>query len=441
MAVLDRSFGEHGVRELPAENAFTAFGAVNRHGELLVSGGSNVQVLNDQGGAGKAFGGIGSLTFPSAKGTRFELGDFTIDRHRRLLVVGASVFPESENPSPLLENGSRAFRPSVVRILRFLPDGDLDPSFGHGGVVETDLGLPPPLGTDGEPLGEHPSILITNVAVDPEGRIVVTGSAVAHLGEACEHDSFAAVAVGAGFVARFTNHGDPDPGFGSDGLVGGRDLSENALGAETVAEPIAGSRGEVTYLSGGVYPCERWRSHFGVAQLTPNGQTRKRFGREGAIVGRFRALVAGPHGAVFALAEELRNEKDPVKARVLRIAANGKLDHSFGQKGQARVRLGPSFGTTLDSLAVDGRGRVLVGGTIGARHGCSIVLLRVSARGRWETSFGPRGRVATRVRHLAQSGSSDLFFDSQGRLVTVHQYTEELKGRSGLVVARYLLRN
>jgi hypothetical protein len=164
------------------------------------------------------------------------------------------------------------------------------------------------------------------------------------------------------------------------------------------------------------------------------------FGRKGAIVGPFKALAGGSHGSVFALAEEPRHEKDPVKARVIRIAPDGKSDRAFGRDGQTTVKLGPSFGTTLDLLAVDGRGRILVGGTLGRPEGRSIVLLRVSARGRWETNFGPHGRVATRVRHLAQFGSSDLFFDPQGRLLTVHQYAEELKGRSGLLVACYLMR-
>lgn len=436
---LDPSFGDHGIRRLPAEATYTAYGVPAQGGNLLVSGGSRVRVLNDVGGAGRAFGASGSLALPPARGTRFQLSDFTIDRRGRLVVVGTTLFPESENPSPYIENGSRAFRPEVLRVFRFLPGGRLDPSFGHGGVVETGLGLPPPVGVDGKALGSRPSVAPSGVAVDPQGRIVISGSAVVRLGEACKHDSFAAVGVGAGFVARFTSTGSPDLGFGDDGLVGGRSMSENALRAETIGEPVVGPRGGITYLSTRDYPCERGRSHLGVGQLTPSGRTRKTFGRDGAIVGRFHALAAGPQGAVFALAEEARSGNDPVRAQVLRIAPDGKLDRSFGKDGQARLRLGPGFGTRLDSLAVDSRGRVLVGGTIEARKGNSIVLLRVSARGHWETNFGPYGRVATPVPGLAERESSGLFFDRRGRLVTLHLYAN--KGRSGLVVARYLLRN
>jgi hypothetical protein len=441
-ALLDPSFGARGLLRLSAEPSFTAKGlAAARHGTLLVSGGSGVQVLDSGGGAGRAFGRVGSLRLSAAKGMEFSLSDFVVDPRGRLLVVGDSLFPESENPSPLLENGQRAFVPSAVRILRFLPGGGLDRSFGQGGVVETDLDLAPPLDTDGNPLGPHPVVQATGIAVDPQGRIVVTGDAVARLGETCEHDSFAAASVAAGLVARFTNGGALDSSFGKDGLLWGHSLNENPLGAESIGDPVVGPRGEITYLSTGAYACEPGRSRLGVGQLTPNGQPRMAFGAAGAIAGPFNALARGPHGTVLALAEVPRSEKEDVKARLIRIAASGKLDGSFGKRGQTRVRLGPSFGTMLDSLAIDRRGRTLIGGTVDARKGRSIVLMRVSSHGKWEKDLGPRGRIATPVRQLAQFGSSDLFFDSRGRLITVHQYADELKGRSGLVVARYLLRD
>lgn len=440
-AALDPSFGNAGVLKLPLESSFNVHGTSTQSGTLLVSGGSSVQLLNDLGGTGEAFGSTGSLTLPAATGDEFQLTDFTIDQQGRLLVVGTSLFPESENPSPFLENGARAFRPGVLRILRFLPDGDLDPSFGQGGVVETGLGLPPPRGTDGERLGSHPSLAPTGVTVDAQGRIIVTGAAAVRLGEACEHDSFAAAAVSAGFIARFTESGTPDTSFRRNGLFGGHALSENPLGAEGIGEPVVSPGGGITYLSTGAYACERDRSHFGVAQLTPNGRTRTAFGKKGAIFGTYRAVAGESDGSIVALAQvPRRREKEGFKARLIQVAPDGKPDGAFGKGGWAGVSLGPGFSTTLDSLAIDGQGRVMIGGTLGTPKGRAIVLLRVSSHGRWEKNFGPHGRVATRVPQLTQFGSSDLFFDPEGRLVTVHQYSKE-KGRSGLVVARYLLRN
>ena len=437
-AVLDPSFGDRGLVRLSDESAFSARG-LKAGGNLLVSGGSHIQVLNGRGSTGRAFGADGSLRLPT-DGGRFEFGDFTIDPQGRLLVVGTVFVPESENPSPYLENGARAFRPGLLRILRFLPNGHLDPAFGRGGVVETDLGLPPPVGSGGDTLGTQPAIETTGVTVGPQGLIVVTGGAVSRLGETCEHDSFAEAAVAAGYVARFTSSGLPDSTFGAAGLVGGHDLGENSLGAEKIGDPVVDPRGGITYRSLGAYVCERSRSHLGIGQLTADGDPRESFGRNGAIVGRFLDLAEGSHGAVLALAEEPRHEKDPVRARLLQVAPNGRLDRSFGKGGRATVELAPSLGTTLNSLAVEDGGEILIGGTLETGAKRSIVLLRVSSQGRWDKSFGPHGRVATPVAQLTRFGSSDLFFDARNRLVTVHQHSEERHRGPGLIIARYLLR-
>jgi uncharacterized delta-60 repeat protein len=439
--VLDPSFGDGGVVRLYSESALTAFGTATRSGDVLVSGGSGVQVLNAAGGPGHAFGGTGSLALPSPRHDEFQVSDMAVDRHGRLLVVGTSVVPKAENPSPVMGYGSPVFSPGRVRILRFLPGGGLDPSFGRDGVVETDFGLPAPLGTDGAPIGTRAAVRATGVAVDRQGRIVVTGSAVVHLGASCEHDIFTPVAVAAGFVVRLTADGKRDPTFGDDGLFGGHDMGENPLGGEVIGDPVIAPSGAITYRSIQAYPCEPGQSHLGVGQLTPTGRIATTFGDQGTIVGPYLGLVGEDDGSVVALEEVPRRDNQNVRARLIRIAPDGLRDEAFGKHGVVTLKLVPSAGTTLDSLAVDRRGRIVIGGTLGTAKGRAILLLRVSAGGRWEKKFGSHGIVATPVRDLAEFEPSQLFFDSRGRLVTLHQSYDERNGRLGLIVARYLLRN
>ena len=437
-AVLDPSFGDHGVAVLPSEPASTARGTATGEGELLVSGGPSIQVLSATGGAGAAFGGMNPSPLMPADGNEFRVGGFTVDPLGRLLVVGASIFPESENPSQETENASRAFFPGVLRILRFLPSGQLDPGFGQDGVVETDLGLAPPPDAGGRPIGTRPAIWATGVAVDPQGRIVVTGSAVVGLARPCVHDVFVPVGVSAGLVARFTEDGTLDTGFGDGGIVGGRTAGGEPLGAEQIAEPVIGPSGQITYRSTGSFLCQRARNGRGIAQLTPDGQPMATFGNRGAIHGAFRALAEESDGSVLALAGlSGRRKERSVRAELMRIGPDGELDRSFGRDGRTALKFGRGTSATLDSLAIDTRGRVLVGGTFGTVAGRGVVLLRVSGSGRLEGRFGPQGRVVTRVGPLRQARGGDLFFDPQGRLVTVRRYTN--RGYSGLVVARYLV--
>ena len=95
----------------------------------------------------------------------------------------------------------------TILLLRFLPDGKLDPSFGTGGRVWTDLvTLDTPLqgaGTGDVALGSSSA---TAVALQPDGKIVVGGST----------QSGASTAFA---VLRYLPDGHPDEAFGSGGLV------------------------------------------------------------------------------------------------------------------------------------------------------------------------------------------------------------------------------
>lgn len=440
-AVLDPTFAGDGLVTLRGEaEGWAAYGAATQNGDLIVSGGLTTRLLTSSGDPAEIFGGAATLDPSTPEGVEFLLSDFTLDSQGRLLIVGTASSPKNEDEGPYGPNGAPLpIVPSAVRILRILPNGRPDPTFGQSGVLETDLDLPPPRDEHGGPLQPEASIDASGIAVDSQGRIVLTGSAEVGLGPSCVHDIFEPVAVSAAYVARLTENGALDPSFGRGGLVGGRKPGENPLRAESIGKPIVGPRGEITYRSTRISAC--WSDHgrWGVAQLTPDGRTREALGRKGAVGGYFTALAGAPDGSVIALARMPWTEGEAFRARVIRITRAGKVDRSFGQQGQTVVKLGSVWGNEPDSLAVDAQGRILLGGTLVTRKRRSILLVRLRTDGRQEMNFGPNGRVATSFPGLVSFGPSDVFFDSKGRAVTVHRY-ETRKASSGLVLARYRLR-
>jgi hypothetical protein len=339
------------------------------------------------------------------------------------------------------------FQPGVVRILRFLPDGALDPTFGQAGIVETDLGLPPPRDLDGHPLGSHPAIEPTGITTDPRGRIIITGGAIVRLDDSCPvPDRLAPAADSAGFVARFEEDGELDRSLGKGGLVGGRGVRSSPLGAALLADPVTNPVGGITVRVASAYTCGVRDSHLGLARLTPDGPPSRGFGENGVLLGPYTALVTKPAGTIYALAvaPRPRPDKEDFRARLISVdeSRSGPLDPNFGSCGRVALRLGRRYGTTLDSLAFDGHGHILVGGRIGIGASSSLVLLRVSKDGRWERSFGPHGRIVTPMPGLVEYGGADMFRDAQGRLVVVRLYSgSPSAGGSGLVIARYLLRS
>jgi len=451
-AILDPSFGGDGLVTLPGEaEGLAVYGAATPNGDVIVSGGSALRGLTSSGDPASSFGGAGTLSPPPPEGGEFSLSDFTLDSEGRLLVVGTSRFPGDEDDIP--SGFPSPIEPSAVRILRLLPDGLPDPTFGQSGVIETDFGLPPPRDKHGRALQPEASMEATGIAVDPQGRIAVTGSADVGLSDrSCPLEVPHRLPISAAFLARLTKDGALDPSFSGDGLVGGRKLGETPLRAKSVGKPVLGPSGAITYRSTALGACPRDHGRWGVAQLTPDGRTRKTLGRKGAVGGYFTALAGEPDGSVVALARMGWTEGEAFRARLIRIGPDGEVDRSFGHHGRTVVKLGSPRGNEPDSLAVDAQGRILLGGTLvtskrkrapngklARRNRRSILMVRLSADGRQEMNFGPNGRVATSFPGLVGFGPSDLFLDREGRAVTVHRYgTRE---GSGLVLARYLLRN
>jgi uncharacterized delta-60 repeat protein len=126
--------------------------------------------------------GDGGQTTSDPTALNEDPGDAVLDAQGRIVVVFSG--------SPREVGADQAF------VARYLPDGEIDKSFGSGGVSKI------PWTTEKE--SEDP----TGVAIDGQGRIVVGGEAVK--GEVRGFD-FAA--------ARFFPNGVLDPSFGEGGVA------------------------------------------------------------------------------------------------------------------------------------------------------------------------------------------------------------------------------
>lgn len=303
-------------------------------------------------------------------------------------------------------------------------------------MIESELMIPAPLSVDGKHrLGAYAAIRLTGVAIDSSDRIVVTGDAVTRLGSTCSRDKPFAGPISIGLIARFEPDGRLDSEFAHDGVAGGHKFSELPLGAQVIAEPMVSSNGAITYRSTSAYRCARRKSKVGLGQLTTHGQPRVSFGTKGGLVGQFSAISTGPAGSFVAISNRPGLRGKTFEAFVTRFDARGEKDASFGHGGHAAIRLGNVDGV-FNSLALDKHGRILAEGTFGIERRRSMVLVRLSASGTQESSFGPHGRISIPFPYLGEP--SVLGLDQQGRAVTVHPY-EEPGGAGGLVAARYIL--
>jgi uncharacterized delta-60 repeat protein len=142
-------------------------------------------------------------------------------------------------------SGNRVPGPNDFALARYTADGSLDPSFGRGGKVLTDLG--------------SDSDTANAVATEADGKLVAAGQGVA----------FA--------LARYTADGSLDPRFGRGGkvLTGFGSLSDIAHAVAIQADGklvAAGLSRRSGYFD------------FALARYTPHGRLDRSFGRGGKVL-------------------------------------------------------------------------------------------------------------------------------------------------------------
>lgn len=336
--------------------------------------------------------------------TWFEDGAYTEDvavaTDGSIVVVGASAGPSM--------NGE-------LTVVRYLPDGDLDVSFGSDGIVTTPIG---PTGVDEA----------RAVAVRPNGSIVVAGS-----------DGRTAFGI-----ARYLADGTLDATFGGDGIVRtdvtpGDDVPHDAAIQPDGRIVVVGQSGRtprftiVRYRPGG--SLDRTFAGDGVVRLDigwsfatavaiqpdgrvvvagfePGGLTLARFRRDGSLDRTFAgdgvsnakvwghwpgAVAIGPGGSILTA-----GDRDIFRAAVTRFGPRGRLDPTFDEDGVAVMKLAPGAEQGFDGLVLQPDGRIVAVGSVRPHEAVDAVIPRVVAvrllvDGSLDASWGGDGRVVTRL--------------------------------------------
>jgi uncharacterized delta-60 repeat protein len=269
--------------------------------------------------------------------------------------------------------------------------GQLDPSFGHGGIVTTDFGV------------QNNSNVASAVAVtiQPDGKILVCG----------------AIPSSTGFpvagVARYNTDGSLDKGFGNAGIVTTPTLGAlNAITLQTDGKiVVAGPPDGAIVL---------------VARYDSKGNLDTTFGTEGIFESKNFLPSSGPRGRVVVQPDGKILVAEGV---LLRLLSDGQLDSSFGTEG-----LAATAGYVPSGLALLSSGKILVPSALLSTPILdSGFVTRYSSDGSLDTSFGINGQLAT-----AGSGNAMVLL-STGEIVVGGMLTSSLSGpATGFAVSRYL---
>ena len=288
----------------------------------------------------------------------------------------------------------------AVLVLAVDDAGTLDLGFGSGGSTRV------------QPAGPDPAMTLA-FGGDGGGDVEGDGSVVvAHTTVPNPMDSANRMLA----TVKLAPQGEPASGFGPGGVFVDS-FSQHPSGAATngtvaLAAPggviVAGS----TLDAGGALA-------FLLLRLTPGGALDGTF----ASGNGYRVLQAGdpassnpysqafaaalgPGGAIY-LAGAVRDDAGGAELGVARYTAEGDLDVTFGSAGVARVQTasadpGQNFSSIARAVAVQADGRVLLAGTSGTSGYTETVVVRLTAAGVLDPSFGAGGVVRIQAPAAAQ---------------------------------------
>jgi uncharacterized delta-60 repeat protein len=147
-------------------------------------------------------------------------------------------------------------------LVRLLPDGRRDTSFGRRGIVRTYFAVTL-RDSDGKPFDLEVGRPAYALALLPGGGILVSGGAEVPRGPGTRHP------MNHGVVARYRPDGRRDTSFGKDGLTDVPGLAVRAMSVDRCGRPVVA----------GPYSVDSKVSSFGAARLLPSGALDRSFGR------------------------------------------------------------------------------------------------------------------------------------------------------------------
>lgn len=283
--------------------------------------------------------------------------------------AGWSVAIQSDAKIIVAGYSNNSIDSSCFALIRYNSDGSLDNTFGSAGKVTTTFG--------------SANCEAYSVAIQGDEKIIVAGSIEVSGGRD----------VG---LARYNNDGSIDNTFDYDGKVSldfGRPLDSGySVVIQTDGKIL------LTGTSGFWYDYD-----FAIARFNSNGSLDSTFGAVGKVITSIGSyidisysLVIQNDGKIVVSGQSWNNIDETYSFAVLRFNNNGSLDNSFGTNGIVITDFA-NFEDYGNSISVQNDGKIVVSGLTGPYGNYDFGLVRYNSDGSLDNSFGTGGKVKTTI--------------------------------------------
>jgi uncharacterized delta-60 repeat protein len=297
-------------------------------------------------------------------------------------------------------------------------DGDLDPLFGSGGMVMTDINR----STD----------IAEAVAIQADGKLVVVGTSYKRNDYSGE--DFA--------VTRYNTDGTFDTTFGRGGKVRTDFPGLAAVPSSVVIQ----SDGKIV-VAGGAFPLFTFAGDFKVVRYNPDGSLDNSFGDGGIVTTTFPEgsyafdVALQPDGKIIAagtvFVDFIIGESSDTDFALARYNSDGTPDATFGNGGQVSTDFVGFEDDAFSILIQPDRKIVAVGSANDPATFYDFAAARYLSNGTIDTTFGVAGKVRTDFGDQNFDRARSAALQPDGRIVAAGFAISHGGGVQNFAVARY----
>ena len=296
--------------------------------------------------------------------------------------------------------------------------GDLDPTFGTGGMVTTDINR----STD----------IAQAVAVQADGKLVVVGQT--YKNNDFSNEDFV--------VTRYNTDGTLDTTFGRGGKVRTDFPGLAAVPSAVVIQPD----GKIV-VAGGAFPLFTFLGNFEVVRYNSNGSLDTSFGNGGIVTTTFpegsyaSAVALQSDGKIIAagtvFVEFVIGEPSDTDFALARYNSDGTPDATFGNGGQVSTDF-VSMEDDAFSVLIQPDGKIVaVGSANDPATYYNFAAVRYLSNGTIDTTFGVAGKVTTDFGVGGFDRAQSATLQPDGRIIAAGFAISQNGGVQNFAVARY----
>ncbi len=280
----------------------------------------------------------------------------------------------------------------VITLIRYKVDGNLDNTFGSGGVVTTPIGV-----SDSE---------ARSVAIQEDGKIVVAGD----YSNGFNNDDFV--------IARYDSDGTLDFSFGTNGItltpIGEHNDEPNSIVIQSDGKIIAAGR---TYnVTEGDYALVRYNS---------NGSLDDSFGNNGIKITSIENSseqaydVAKLSNGKIVATGSIDSDTNGSNSITVRYNADGSLDNTFGDNGIVitEVKYSMEYTTSVVLQNKNDNEKIITLSNIWNGSDNDFALNRFNPDGTLDNTFGINGKTIKSIKDSSSDDFESLIIQNDGKII------------------------